>query len=87
MRADVVRTGYAGATSMASKADSGFPNETVNTMAPPNASINADAPRRHCAPSLVAPVSSRPEMVCQLFFVGAIIEASSGEPRRLSALR
>jgi hypothetical protein len=34
-----------------------------------------------------APVSSRPEVVCQVFFAVSIIEASSGEPRRLSALR
>jgi len=53
---------------------------------------SCDRSREHFAQPLPifldrSPVSSRPEMVCQLFFVGAIIEASSGEPRRLSALR
>jgi len=33
------------------------------------------------------PVSSRPEIVCQVFFAAPTIEVSSGEPRRLSALR
>ena len=33
------------------------------------------------------PVNSRPEIVCQVFFAVAAIEFSSGEPRRLSALR
>ena len=33
------------------------------------------------------PVSSRPEIVCQVLFAVAAIEVSSGEPRRLSALR
>src|SRR5437667_6779309 len=32
-------------------------------------------------------VNSRPEIVCQVFFAVAAIEFSSGEPRRLSALR
>ena len=32
-------------------------------------------------------VESRPEVVCQVFFVVAPIDVSSGEPRRLSALR
>jgi len=33
------------------------------------------------------PVNSRPEIVCQVFFAVVAIEASSGEPWRLSAFK
>jgi hypothetical protein len=52
----------------------------------PNPSLNR-TPAGGLSPARRSPVSSRPEMVCQVFFAVAAIEASNGEPRRLSALR
>ena len=53
----------------------------------PNISLNPDASPAALRAVRSAPVSSRPEMVCQIFFAVSTIELSSGEPRRLSALR
>ncbi len=55
-------------------------------MTIPNITLTTEAHRRAFA-HRCAPVSSRPEIVCQVFFAVAAIEASNGEPRRLSALR
>jgi hypothetical protein len=55
-------------------------------MLTPNPSLNR-TPTGGLPPARRSPVSSRPEVVCQLFFASPVIEASSGEPRRWSALR
>ena len=60
--------------------------KSVSCELRPNRSLNR-TPAGRPSPARRSPVSSRPEMVCQIFFAVSIIEASSDEPRRLSALR
>jgi hypothetical protein len=49
--------------------------------------VNSDTSRARIRVRRGLPVSSRPEIVCQVFFAASAIEVSSGEPRRLSAFK